>query len=98
MIKRLTVFVKPYRAIFGTIVFFTFLTAILGPAKPYLVGQIINVSIKNKDSENLFYMVILLLVTLVSHAIIQYLHTYLSGLLGQNVIRDVRIQLFKHLL
>src|SRR5690606_36904834 len=29
---------------------------------------------------------------------IQYLHTFYSGWLGQNVIRDMRIQLYQHLL
>ncbi|MGB3468775.1 MAG: ABC transporter ATP-binding protein, partial [Cyclobacteriaceae bacterium] len=28
---------------------------------------------------------------------VQYLHTYLSGWLGQNIIRDIRVKLFRHI-
>src|SRR5690606_15086529 len=38
-----------------------------------------------------------LLVLLVAHSITQYAHTYLSGWLGQQVIRDIRTRLYDHI-
>ncbi|MBD0255792.1 MAG: ABC transporter ATP-binding protein, partial [Cytophagales bacterium] len=35
---------------------------------------------------------------LVMQAVIQFCNTYLSGWLGQHIIRDIRVQLFRHLL
>lgn len=35
---------------------------------------------------------------LILQAIVQYLHTYISGWIGQYVIRDIRIQLYRHLI
>ena len=35
---------------------------------------------------------------LVFQSILNYVTTYLSGLIGQNIIRDIRIKLFRHLL
>ena len=34
---------------------------------------------------------------LIVNAIVMYFHTYLSGWLGQNIIKDIRIKLFSHL-
>ena len=42
-------------------------------------------------------MIILLIALLAVNAVVMYFHTYLSGWLGQNIIRDIRIKLFSHL-
>src|SRR5690606_615629 len=41
---------------------------------------------------------LILIGVLVLQAIVQYIHTYLSGWMGQHIIRDIRIDLYKHLL
>jgi ATP-binding cassette subfamily B protein len=43
-------------------------------------------------------MVILLIGLIVIQGIVQYLHTYLSGWIGQSVVRDIRVKLYRHLL
>ncbi|MBX9850626.1 MAG: ABC transporter ATP-binding protein/permease, partial [Cytophagaceae bacterium] len=40
----------------------------------------------------------LLLSLVMIHSMVDYFHTYVSGWLGQRVVRDIRNQLFKHLL
>ncbi len=42
-------------------------------------------------------MMIFLVALLIFQSIVQYLHTYMSGWLGQYIIRDIRIKLYKHL-
>ena len=42
-------------------------------------------------------MIIFLIALLAVNAVVMYFHTYLSGWLGQNIIRDIRIKLFSHL-
>ena len=41
-------------------------------------------------------MIVLLLGLLLLQSIVQYSHTFLSGVLGQFVIKDIRIKLFRH--
>ena len=43
-------------------------------------------------------MIYLLIGLLVIQAIIQYIHTYLSGWIGQFIVKDIRIKLYDHLL
>lgn len=47
-------------------------------------------------NEHLLAWTILLLILLLLEGIIQFFSTYLANLLGQSIIRDIRVKLFKH--
>jgi len=98
VLKRLIKFIKPYRGHFYFLVMLTIVTAALGPLRPYIIQITIDDYIAVGDYQGLVNMVLLLLVLLFLHAIVQYSHTYLSGWIGQNIIKDIRIQLYRHLL
>lgn len=98
VLKRLFQFVKPYVFIFNLIVVLTIFAAVLGPAKAVLVQKTIDNQIIKGDIEGLIRMTLFLLVLLIAQGVVQYYHTYFSGWLGQKIIRDIRILLFKHLL
>ena len=98
ILKRIFRFVKPYSGQFYWLVFLTIAVAFLGPALPVLVQIAIDDYILVGNYGGLVTMVAILVGLLVVQGITQYLHTYLSGWLGQNVIRDIRIKLYRHLL
>lgn len=98
VLKRLYAFVKPYKGRFYFLVFLTLALAILAPARPFVIQKTIDNSIAQGDLQGLLYMTILLVGLLVAQAVVQYLHTYLSGWLGQYIIRDIRLKLYRHLL
>ena len=58
----------------------------------------VDVSIEQGDMLGLNKMFGLLLVLLVAHALVSYLQTYLGGWLGQFIVRDIRTDLYRHLL
>ena len=97
VIARLFVFAKPYIKQFYLLVFLTIVLALLVPATPYLIQQTIDNEVARGDYQGLVTMIIWLVVILVVQAIAQYAHTFLSGWLGQMIIRDIRIKLFNHL-
>jgi ATP-binding cassette subfamily B multidrug efflux pump len=72
--------------------------AFLGPVKPFLIQYTVDHDIQSGNLPGLHKMILILLVLLVSHAAVQYLQTYLAGWLGQNIIKDIRMKLFNHLL
>ncbi|EJF11395.1 MULTISPECIES: ABC transporter ATP-binding protein [Pontibacter] len=98
VIKRLFTFVKPYLKTFYFIVFLTFASAILAAVRPFLIQYTVDNEILQNDWEGLNKMFVILAVLLVGHAIVQYLHTYFAGWLGQHVVRDIRVQLYRHIL
>jgi ATP-binding cassette subfamily B protein len=98
VLKRLYKFVKPYKGRFYFLVFLTLALAILAPARPFVIQKAIDNQIANGDFQGLINMTLILVGLLVIQAIVQYGHTFLSGWLGQYIIRDIRLKLYKHLL
>ena len=98
VLKRLLYFVKPYRTQFYYLILLTVLLGALAPAIPLLIQYTLDHHVVLGDVNGLMVMVAILFGILFVQAIIQYLHTYLSGWLGQYVIKDIRVKLFDHLL
>ena len=76
----------------------TFLVAILGPLRPYLVSIAIDDYVAVGNYQGLLMMIGILSGLLLLQSLVQYAHTFLSDWLGQHIIRDIRIQLYKHIL
>ncbi|QCK13362.1 antibiotic ABC transporter ATP-binding protein [Mangrovivirga cuniculi] len=98
VLKRLLSFAKPYKGKFFLLIFLTLMVSILGPIRPAIIGWTIDNPVAEGNYELLVQMILILLGLLIFQFIAQYFHTYLSGWLGQHVIRDIRIQLYRHLL
>ena len=98
VLRRLLQFVRPYRWHFLALIVLTVLSAALVPLRPYLIQYTIDHEVAAGDYRGLVMMIYLLIGVLFVHAIVQYLHTYLSGWIGQYIIRDIRLKLYRHLL
>ena len=97
ILSRLFIFCKPFITTFYLLIFLTLLLSVLGPIRPYLTQIIIDDYVVLNDLEGLKGMIFLLFVLLIMNAIIMYFHTYLSGWLGQNIIKNIRVKLFSHM-
>lgn len=97
VLSRLMRFVAPYRGRFMAVVVLTIVLGLLTPTRPYLVQYTLDNDVARGDYAGMVNMMIALLVILVFHSIAQYAHTYLSGWLGQQVIRDIRARLYEHI-
>lgn len=72
--------------------------AVFSAIRPVLLQKIIDEYITTKNAEQLLVFIILMLVVLVFEVIFQFLFIYFANWLGQNVIKDMRVQLFKRML
>ncbi|MGY3088383.1 ATP-binding cassette subfamily B multidrug efflux pump [Hymenobacter sp. UYAg731] len=98
VLRRLLGYVRPYRRVFIGLIVLTVATAVLGTLRPFLIQRMVDVSIEQGDMKSLNTMFLLLLVLLVAHAGVSYLQTYYGGWLGQYIVRDIRTDLYRHLL
>ncbi|WP_046244041.1 ABC transporter ATP-binding protein [Hymenobacter terrenus] len=98
VLRRLLTYVRPYRRIFIGLIALTVATAVLGTIRPFLIQRMVDVSIEQGDMKGLNTMFLLLLVMLVAHTGVSYLQTYYGGWLGQYIVRDIRTDLYQHLL
>lgn len=97
LLKRVFQYVKPYRTIFAWAIVLTILLALIAPARPFLIQYTLDHYIMKGNYSGLTSMTIIMLVLLVLQAIIQFSHTLLTNTLGQSAIRDLRINVFKHI-
>ncbi len=98
VLRRLMRFVTPYRGRFVTVVVLTIVLGLLTPTRPYLVQYTLDHDVSAGNYSGMVNMMIILLLLLVVHSIAQYIHTYISGWLGQQVIRDIRTKLYEHVI
>ncbi len=97
-LRKLYIFVAPYKSRFFILVTLTILLGLLGPIRPWLVEYTINHAVVNNDLKGLLTLTWIGVFILALQAYIQYTHTYMSGWLGQHIVRDMRVALYKHLL
>nr|MBI1231614.1 ATP-binding cassette domain-containing protein [Cytophagales bacterium] len=98
VLRKLYGFVGPYKAQFYGLIALTLALAVLAPTRPLFIQVAIDDYVAIGDKQGLLQMMYLLVGLLVLHAVVQFAHTYLSGWIGQVIIRDIRTKLYKHLL
>jgi ATP-binding cassette subfamily B multidrug efflux pump len=97
VVKRILEFIRPYRGRFYFLIVLTFLLGVLTPIRPMLIQYTLDKHVGAGEYWSMVYVMILILALLVLQSGVQYVHTYLSGRIGQYVIRDLRVQLYQHI-
>lgn len=98
LFKRLFQYIKPYNTIFISLVLLVVLLAILSTATPYITKYAIDNSIAVKASKSFLFYVLIMFAVLILQTIFQLAFIYYAAWLGQNLVKDVRVKLFNHLL
>ena len=91
-------FVKPYKGRFVLVIVLTVTLGVLAPTRPILIQYTLDHDVAFGNYDAMVRMMVLLMVLLVINSIAQYFHTYVSGWLGQQVIRDIRMKLYQHII
>lgn len=97
LLAKVIALAKPYRHIF---IFAAVLAVILAPlsvVRPELIRIMVDEYIFVNDLAGLGRMALLLVGLLLLEFVLQYVFQYSTGLLGQSVIRDLRVRVFKHI-
>jgi ATP-binding cassette subfamily B multidrug efflux pump len=97
ILKRVYQFVTPYRKQFNIGIALTLVLAGIAPLRPYLVQLTIDRHVSIPDPQGLLRMTLIMIGLLLLQTLLQYYHTYLFNWIGQVVIKDIRVKLFRHL-
>ena len=98
VLKRIFTFVRPYRGLFIGAVLLTVTGAVLGPLRPWLTQYTLDNYVITGDQEGLIYMVMAMTGVLILQTVVMFLQSFQASLIGQNVIRDLRVKLYRHIL
>jgi len=94
ILKRLFGFLMPYKSKFALLVFLIILGAVLAPALPLMIQTTIDGPIAQGDFSKLALYLGIMVIILVFNSIISYFNTYEAGWLSQQIIHDIRQQVF----
>ena len=97
LLRRVFRYAYPYRKMFVWSIILTILLAILAPLRPWLIQYTLDKFILFGDSSGLLKMSLLMLGLLLIQTAVQYFHTFFTNILGQSVIKDLRINVFNHI-
>lgn len=98
LLKRILKYIAPYKVMFYSTAFLSIVLAIISIVRPILIQKAVNDNIANKDSFGLYEITMWLIAVLVFETLLQYVFTYYGNLIGQNIIKDIRNEVFKRVL
>lgn len=109
LLKRILSYSKPYKKLFFLAITLTLLLSSLAIVRPLIINQMLNcVGMVNPTEEGFLtdiekmtyinYMGLLLIGVLLTEALLQFTNIYITNLLGQNIVKDLRLQVYSHIL
>lgn len=96
--RRIMVYTKPYKTRFNSVILWAISLSVFAAYRPYLLKQTVDKYIATKDELGLLYFVSAMAVVLILETISQFYFVFWANWLGQDIVRDIRVKLFKHML
>jgi len=98
LFKRLLDYVLTYRGVFIFVAISALLISVFSTLTPYLIKVAVDDYLALGKYQDFIYLTILMFFNLMLTVLFMFLFSYYANLLGQKVIYDLRVQLFKHIL
>ena len=97
LMRRLLTYARPYRGLVAGALIFLCLEGMLQLVGPILTQRVIDVALPKHDLSIVWTSAVLFLAALGAQFVCSYGETWLTSLLGQRVMRDLRVEIFTHL-
>jgi ATP-binding cassette, subfamily B, multidrug efflux pump len=98
LFKRILKYTKPYKWRYYGVIIFAISLSVFAALRPYLLKQTVDGYIKTHDKEGLLMYIILMGGVLLMEVFSQFYFVYWANWLGQDIVKDIRTKLFKHIL
>ncbi len=89
---------RPYKFTFWGTAVLAIVLAPLNALRPFLINVIVDDYILGFDSRGLVKMSLVFVAVLFCHGVLQYIFIYGTRLLGSNVVKDLRVRVFGHIM
>ena len=96
--KRILKYAQPYKFRFNSVILFAVFLSIFAALRPYLLKLTVDDYIKTHDQAGLLWYVTLMGIVLILEVLSNFFFVYWANWLGQDIVKDVRVKLFKHML
>ena len=96
--KRILKYTQPYKRRFNGVIIFGISLSIFAALRPYLLKQTVDGYIQTQDANGLLFYISLMGIVLLAEVFSQFYFVYWANWLGQDIVKDIRIKLFEHML
>ncbi len=96
--RRLMTYTRPYRLWVYFVALAAILISIFTVLRPIYLEMAIDKGIGPKNMDNLIYYLEIMLLVLLGEVVFQLFFIYFASWLGQQVVKDIRVKLFGHML
>ena len=97
LFKRLLNYIKSYRQIFVISIISVFGLSVFGALRPVVLEKIVDENLTSSNYDFFLEYIILMITLLVLEVVSNYSFIFNAGLLGQSVVKDIRVKLFDHI-
>ncbi|MBN8696923.1 MAG: ABC transporter ATP-binding protein [Bacteroidetes bacterium] len=98
ILKRIFSYIGPHKKIFVLAATTTLTLSVIAIVRPLIVKYTLDNYISVPNAKMLMNMTMLMLLSLITEAFLQFSDSYLTNKLGQSIIKDLRIKVFSHIL
>ena len=97
LFKRILKYTKPYKTRYYGVVLFAFSLALFASLRPFLLEITVDTYIKTASKSGLLKYVGIMGIMLILETLSQFYFVYWANWLGQDIIKDIRTKLFRHI-
>lgn len=97
LLKRVLATATPFKSLFLQSIFLAIAITPFSIAQPFIVQKIVDDNIIKGEKEGMITLGILFLIVLLINVIMKYYFIYVTAELGQSVIKDMRVKVFRHI-
>uniref|UniRef100_UPI00374D1428 ABC transporter transmembrane domain-containing protein n=1 Tax=Flavobacterium sp. TaxID=239 RepID=UPI00374D1428 len=97
LFKRILEYTKPYKKRYYSIIVWAILLSIFAALRPYLLKNIVDSYVLPIDKSGFYLFIAFMACALILEVLSQFYFVYWANWLGQDIIKDIRIKLFRHM-
>jgi ATP-binding cassette subfamily B multidrug efflux pump len=97
-LKKVFHFAAPYKKKIYASIFLSIFLAVISPLRPFLIQYTVNNFIKDRNTYWLILITIIQIGMLLFETVLRFYFTYITAWLGQSVIKDLRVSVYKKVL
>ena len=98
LFKRVLAYTRPYRVTFLGVSLAAILLSVFAVLSAIFLKNIVDEALLEKDAEKLIYFTVAMGIVLLGQVISQLLFNYYANWVGESVIKDIRMKLFRHMI
>jgi ATP-binding cassette subfamily B multidrug efflux pump len=98
LLRRIIRYASPYRQRFNSSIILAIVLAVMAPVRPWLINKTVNDYIQHNLAEMVIRITFFQIVLILVETLLRFFFSYYTAWLGQTVVRDLRVNVFKKIL